>query len=81
MPATTTPGFFQLAHQLREFAKEQLPIVEKQVNDLIARKEKDSEIIECLLLITATLVEMGAGIALYDRLHEYYRSVKQAEKR
>ena len=69
-------NFFRLAFALREFAKQQLPTVEKQVNALIKRKEKDPEIIECLLEAVATLVKMGTGQGQYQRLHTYYTSMK-----
>jgi hypothetical protein len=76
-----THNFFQLAYQTKEFARQQLPIIERQVSDLIKREEKDREIIKCLLKIISTLVEMGAGKAQYERLNEYYMRVIQNGKR
>ena len=73
--------YFQLAFVLKEFGRQQLPNIEKQVNDLIKRKEKDPEIIECLLEAIGTLVKMGTGQAQHQRLHTYYMSVKQGVKR
>ncbi len=77
MPNTSTTGYFQLAYALKEFAKQQLPTIEKQVNALIKRKEKDPEIIECLLDVLSWLVQMGAGKALHDRLYAYYETIKR----
>ena len=73
--------YFQRAFALKEFGRQQLPNVEKQVSDLINRKEKDPEIIECLLDAVATLLKMGTGQIQYQRLHTYYTSVKQEVKR
>jgi len=73
--------YFQLAFALKEFSRQQLPIIENQVNDLIKRKEKDPEIIQCLLEAVATLVKMGTGEVQHQRLHTYYTSVKHEAKR
>ena len=73
--------YFQLAFALKEFGGQQLPIIEKQVNDLIKRREKDPEVIQCLLEAVATLVKMGTGQVQYQRLHTYYTNVKQRIKR
>ena len=81
MTNNPTSNFFRLAFALREFAKQQLPTVEKQVNALIKRKEKDPEIIECLLDVIAWLMQMGVGRTQHERLHTYYMSVKQEAKR
>ena len=80
MTDNPTSNFFRLAFALREFAKQQLPTVEKQVNALIKRKEKDPEIIECLLDVISWLMQMGVGRAQYERLYTYYMSVKQEVK-
>ena len=69
--------YFQRAFALKEFGRQQLPNIEKQVTDLIKRKEKDPEIIQCLLEAIATLVKMGAGEVQHQRLHTYYMSVKR----
>ena len=81
MASNSTTGYFQRAFALKEFGRKQLPNIEKQVNDLIKRKENDLEIIQCLLDALATLVEMGTGQAQHQRLQTYYMSVKQEVKR
>ena len=81
MTNNPTSNFFRLAFALREFAKQQLPTVEKQVTALIKRKEKDPEIIECLLDVITWLMQMGVGKTQHERLHAYYMSVKQGIKR
>ena len=76
MASNSTTRYFQRAFALKEFGRQQLPNIEKQVSDLINRKEKDPEIIQCLMEAVATLVKMGTGQVQYQRLHLYYTSVK-----
>jgi hypothetical protein len=57
---------------MTDFGQIQVTVIEKEVEDLVDRKEKDLEIVESLLDIVLALMELGVGEELFIRLYSYY---------
>lgn len=75
MISSETDALAQLILQFRRFAASRLPVLENEVNDIIARKETDGGSIELLLDILLSMLNIGIGRELFYRLHQYYKNI------
>ena len=64
-----------LIHVFLENIKQQLPFLEAEIAALIARKEKDSMVIERQLDTLLPLTDFGIADDLFIRLLEYYKNI------
>ena len=64
-----------LIHVFLENIKQQLPCLEAEIAALIARKEKDSMVIERQLDTLLPLTDFGIADDLFIRLLEYYKNI------
>jgi hypothetical protein len=71
---------FNLIYALKQFANQQLPTLEKEINAVITRRETNLPIIESLLKLSSMLTQVGVGKAAYEQLCQYYVTVKQQNK-
>lgn len=77
MSETTTDALAHLILQFRRFALQQIPVLEKEVADLISRKETDGDTIELVLDILLSMLKYGVGNELFYRLHQYYKNINR----
>lgn len=75
MPPTDTDALAHVILQFRQLAIQQLPVLEKEIRELISRKETDTRSIELLLGILLSMLQYGVGKELFRLLHQYYKNI------
>lgn len=78
MQSNETMELLGLIRHFQQSMRSHLPLLEKEVNDLITRREQQPKVIEHLLDTLISLWSMSIGKEVFTRLLDYYQGIHPA---